>query len=104
MIVFSSAVKPFAYALIDKLFGEKLKEIICCRSSSFAAMEENPREEANVEISIHSSFASREPTANALHQLAGTRVNTLSVAVTKEVNSSTITTVKKKRVFLTKSI
>ena len=34
MIMFNSAVNPFAYALINQRFREKIKEMICCCSRS----------------------------------------------------------------------
>ena len=34
MIMFNSAVNPFAYALINQRFREKIKEMICCCSTS----------------------------------------------------------------------
>ena len=33
LILFSSAVNPFAYALINQRFREKIKRMICCNSS-----------------------------------------------------------------------
>ena len=38
VIMFNSAVNPFAYALISQRFREKLKEMICCSPSSFITM------------------------------------------------------------------
>ena len=37
MVMFKSAVNPFAYALINQRFREKMKGMICCRSSSSAS-------------------------------------------------------------------
>ena len=34
MILFSSAVNPFVYALVNKNFRERLRGTICCRSYS----------------------------------------------------------------------
>ena len=45
MIMFNSAVNPFAYALINHRFRKKMKGMICCSGSSPpAALEPQPKE------------------------------------------------------------
>ena len=49
MVMFNSAVNPYAYALINQRFREKMKRMICCNSSSFekgvyAAPEREPQD------------------------------------------------------------
>ena len=44
LIMFNAAVNPFAYALINQRFREKLRIIICCRSNSLQKTNHPDRE------------------------------------------------------------
>ena len=50
MIMFNSAVNPFAYALINQRFREKIKEMICCCSRSASPRVHGARESQGVEL------------------------------------------------------
>ena len=53
MVMFKSAVNPFAYALINQRFREKMKGMICCRSSSSASRVHVAREPHDTEVANH---------------------------------------------------
>ena len=44
MIMFNSAVNPFAYALINQRFREKMKAMVCCISNSSVTSAARDRE------------------------------------------------------------
>ena len=50
MIMFNSTVNPFAYALINQKFREKMKEMICCLSSFSVARVHAAREPQSTEM------------------------------------------------------
>ena len=53
MVMFNSAVNPFANALINQRFREKMKGMICCRSSSSASRVRVAREPHDTEMANH---------------------------------------------------
>ena len=50
VIMFNSAFNPYAYALINQRFREKMKRMICCNSSSFKTRVAPAREPQNMEM------------------------------------------------------
>ena len=48
MLMFNSAVNPFAYALINQKFREKMKGMICCSLSSSAPRIDAAREPQDI--------------------------------------------------------
>ena len=65
MIMFNSAVNPFAYALINQRFREKIKKMIRCRSSSVSPLVHATREPQDIEMANNTTQLSDtgEPTA-----------------------------------------
>ena len=61
MIMFNSAVNPFAYALINQRFREKIKGVICCDSSRVNVAEETQ----SVEMTNNTS----QPTETEMYQV-----------------------------------
>ena len=55
MIVFNSAVNPFAYALINQRFREKMKEMICCSLRSSAPRVPAAREPRGIELANYNT-------------------------------------------------
>ena len=53
MLMFNTAVNPFAYALINQRFREKMKAMICCRSHYIAPRVHAAREQQGVEMSTN---------------------------------------------------
>lgn len=51
MIMFSSAFKPFAYALLNQQFRKKVNGMICCSTSSSAPRVHAAREPHGIELS-----------------------------------------------------
>ena len=41
LVLFSSAINPFVYALVNKTFREKLKKMVCCSCTSSALSRRN---------------------------------------------------------------
>ena len=61
MIMFNSAVNPFAYALINQRFREKIKGIICCCSRSASSRIHVAREPQDVEMANNPNLGPSDP-------------------------------------------
>ena len=56
VILFSSAVNPFAYALISQRFREKMKVVDCCSSKSSEARVHAARKPDDIELASNPSL------------------------------------------------
>ena len=61
MIMFNSAVNPFAYALINQRFREKIKGIICCCSRSASPRIHDAREPQDIEMANNPNLGPSDP-------------------------------------------
>ena len=50
IMIFNAAVNPYAYALINERFREKMKRMICCNSTSSTTRAAPARGQQDVEI------------------------------------------------------
>ena len=50
IIMFNSAVNPYAYALINERFREKMKRMICCNSTSSTTRIAVARRQQDIEM------------------------------------------------------
>ena len=50
MIMFNAAVNPYAYALINERFREKMKRMICCNSTSSTKRVAPATEQQDIEM------------------------------------------------------